>query len=189
MMLKLKRLLQALGPGFITAAVVLGPGSLTTSTKIGATQGYEFLWAIVIAGVSMAVYTGMSTRFAVVNKESILGIISQKFGKWLSIAIGISSFLATLSFQFGNNLGIGIATYVSSDIGNPVYSLIMAQASSILAVPLIAVGLILVLNRKDIMGKYRNNTFQNVLATLGFLLMCVLVYIMFTKLLTYFKIV
>ena len=396
-----------MGPGFIVAAVVLGPGSITTSTKIGATQGYAFLWVILIAAISMAVYSNMSTRFGVLHTQSILGVIAEKYGRWFSIIIGVSSFLAALSFQFGNNLGVGmgmetitgidikiwpplftlgalvliffaknlyktleklmmfmvilmilafvinlifikpdliatavgfvpssfsmdnfgelaaiagttfvlhcalyqsylvqnkgwklkdkekgikdsnfgvfllalmsvlviitaaatlkplgitvnsaadmaiqlelllgsyakyvfafgfisaafssllvnavigggllsdglgmgrsmeekmpkvftalillvgmsVAMFVASGKGGAVYSLILAQASSMLAVPLIAIGLLLVLNRKDVMGKHKNTIFQNILAIAGFILICVLVYIMYGKLIGYF---
>ncbi len=396
-----------MGPGFIMAAVVLGAGSITTSTKIGATLGYDFFWVILIAAISMAVYMNISTRFGVLQSQSILGVIAKKYGRWFSVIIGISSFLAALSFQFGNNLGVGmgmealtginaklwpflftplaiilifytknlyktleklmmfmvmimiltfiinlifikpdlismaagfvpstfpidnfsqlaaivgttfvlngalyqsyliqskgwkledkekgirdsnfgvfllaimsvliiataaatlkplgitvnsaadmakqlemllgsyakyifafgfisaafsslivnavigggllsdglgmgksmdekipktftiiiliagmsIAVYVSSDIGSSVYSLILAQASSILAVPLIAIGLLLIANRKDVMGKYKNTPFQNILAIIGFVLICFLVYIMYIKLIGYF---
>lgn len=407
MIQRIKTVLKSLGPGFIVAAVVLGPGSITTATKIGATQGYDFLWVILIAAISMVVYMNMSARFGVLHTRSILGIIAEKYGRWFSIVIGVSSFLAALSFQFGNNLGVGmgmetltgidiklwpliftplaivlifftknlyktleklmmfmvmamilafvvnlifikpdlvaaasgfvpksfsmdnfselaaivgttfvlhcalyqsylvqskgwkledkdkgikdsnfgvfllalmsvlvimtaaatlkplgitvnsasdmamqlevllgsyakyifafgfisaafssllvnavigggllsdglgmgrsmnekmpkvfttlillagmaIAIYVASDVGSPVYSLILAQASSIIAVPLIAIGLFLVLNRKDVMGKYKNTLLQNILALIGFVLICVLVYIMYGKLIGYF---
>ncbi|MFK5973157.1 MAG: Nramp family divalent metal transporter [Flavobacteriaceae bacterium] len=407
MILKIKNLFKTIGPGFIVAAVVLGPGSITTSTKIGATQGYAFLWVILVAAISMAVYSNMSTRFGVLHTQSILGVIAEKYGRWFSIIIGVSSFLAALSFQFGNNLGVGmgmetltgidikiwpplftlgalvliffaknlyktleklmmfmvilmilafvinlifikpdliatavgfvpssfsmdnfgelaaiagttfvlhcalyqsylvqnkgwklkdkdkgikdsnfgvfllalmsvlviitaaatlkplgitvnsaadmaiqlelllgsyakyvfafgfisaafssllvnavigggllsdglgmgrsmeekmpkiftalillvgmaIAMFVASGKGGAVYSLILAQASSMLAVPLIAIGLLLVLNRKDVMGKYKNTIIQNILAIAGFILICVLVYIMYGKLIGYF---
>ena len=407
MILKLKNFFKTIGPGFIVAAVVLGPGSITTSTKIGATQGYDFLWVILIAAISMAVYSNMSTRFGILHSESILGKIAEKYGRWFAALIGISSFLAALSFQFGNNLGVGmgmetltgidaklwpllftpfaiiliffaknlyktleklmmfmvilmiaafvinlifikpdliatasgfvpsrfsmdhfsqfsaivgttfvlhcaiyqsylvqkkgwkledkdkgikdsnfgvfllalmsglviitaaatlkplgitvnsaaemaiqleallgsyakyifalgfiaaafssllvnavigggllsdglglgrsmdekmpkvftvlillagmgIAMYVTSDGGSAVYSLILAQASSMLAVPLIAIGLILIANRKDVMGDYKNTLLQNILAIIGFVLICVLVYIMYGKLIGYF---
>ena len=83
-------------------------------------------------------------------------------------------------------IGMGIAMYITSDEGNPVYSLILAQASSIFAVPLIAIGLLLIANRTDVMGKYKNTLIQNILAILGLILICVLVYIMYGKILGYF---
>jgi Mn2+/Fe2+ NRAMP family transporter len=66
--------------------------------------------------------------------------------------------------------------------GNVIYALIMAQASSILAVPLIALGMFRIMNNKKVMGKYKNNIFQNVLAIFGFIFICVMVYFMYTRL-------
>jgi Mn2+/Fe2+ NRAMP family transporter len=63
--------------------------------------------------------------------------------------------------------------------GNVIYALIMAQASTMLTVPLIAVGLFLVLNNKKVMGEYRNNTMQNIIAVTGFLVVSIMVYFMY----------
>ncbi len=76
-------------------------------------------------------------------------------------------------------LGMLIAVFFK---GNVIYALIMAQASTIFAVPLIAIGLYLVLNNKKIMGKYRNTKVQNALAIFGFILISIMVYYMYTKL-------
>src|SRR5690625_6166961 len=56
------RWLKWLGPGFITAALVFGPGSLTLASTLGADYGYTFLWVIVVATVFMMVFTNMSIR-------------------------------------------------------------------------------------------------------------------------------
>lgn len=108
MLQRVKKIFDSLGPGFIMVAVILGPGSITTSTKIGATLGFNFLWVILIAAVSMMVFTNMSTRFGILHSQTMLGMISEKYGKWFAAVIGISTFLASLSFQFGNNLGVGM---------------------------------------------------------------------------------
>jgi Mn2+/Fe2+ NRAMP family transporter len=79
-------------------------------------------------------------------------------------------------------LGMLIAVFFK---GNVIYALIMAQASSILAVPLIAAGMFLVLNNKKVMGKFSNNIWQNMLAVLGFILICLMVYFMYNKLIAY----
>lgn len=104
----MKKFLKSLGPGFIIASVVLGPGSITVSSRIGSEHGYTFLWVIILAAISMLVYTSMSVRFGVTNNKSILQTISDKYGRWFSVMIGISAFIAASSFQFGNNLGVGI---------------------------------------------------------------------------------
>jgi len=49
LIVRLKQTINVLGPGFIIAAIVLGPGSITTSSKIGSEHGYSLLWVIVLA--------------------------------------------------------------------------------------------------------------------------------------------
>ena len=124
---KLKEWLRSIGPAFIIAAVVLGPGSITTSTKIGSTQGSVFFWAIALAAFFMAAYTNMSARFGMLHKKSILGVMAEKYGRWFSSAIGLSSFFAALSFQFGNNLGVGMGmetlTGINAKIWPPIFTL------------------------------------------------------------------
>ena len=132
MIQKIKDLLKSIGPGFIIAAVVLGPGSITTSAKIGATQGYDLLWVIIIAAISMAVYINMSTRFGVLHDKSILGVIAEKYGRWFSRIIGISAFLAALSFQFGNNLGVGMGMKTITGIDARVWPLLFTPFAIIL---------------------------------------------------------
>jgi len=125
MMQRLKELFKSLGPGFIVAAVVLGPGSITTSTKIGSTLGYDFLWIILIAAISMVVYTNMSTRIGVLHDQSVLGIIREKYGRWFSLIIGLSSFLAASSFQFGNNLGVGMGMETLTGVDAKLWPLLL----------------------------------------------------------------
>jgi NRAMP (natural resistance-associated macrophage protein)-like metal ion transporter len=105
---KLKHILKSFGPGFIIASVVLGPGSITVASRIGSEYGYAFLWVIVLATVFMITYTSMAARFGVISSKSILQSIADNYGRWFAITIGISAFLSASSFQFGNNLGIGI---------------------------------------------------------------------------------
>jgi manganese transport protein len=71
--------------------------------------------------------------------------------------------------------------------GNVIYALIMAQASSMLAVPLIAIGLFLILNNKKVMGKYRNNFVQNIIAVIGFLVIILMVYFMYQNMAAYIQ--
>ena len=71
--------------------------------------------------------------------------------------------------------------------GNVIYALIMAQASSMLAVPLIAIGLFLILNNKKVMGLQRNNLFQNIIAVTGFIVICLMVYFMYQNMVTYIR--
>lgn len=132
MIFKLKNFFKSLGPGFIIAAVVLGPGSITVSSKIGSTYGYSFLWVILVGAISMSVYTTMSVRFGVLHEKSLLKVISEKYGKWFSIAIGVCSFLAALSFQFGNNLGVGMGMKTLTGINETIWPFIFTPLAMVL---------------------------------------------------------
>jgi Mn2+/Fe2+ NRAMP family transporter len=71
--------------------------------------------------------------------------------------------------------------------GNVIYALILAQASSMLAVPLIALGLFLMLNNKKVMGEYRNKLHQNIIAIIGFLVIILMVYFMSQNMIGYIR--
>ncbi|NIA16008.1 MAG: hypothetical protein GWP08_18240 [Nitrospiraceae bacterium] len=112
-----KGLLRRLGPGLITASVVLGPGSIIASSRAGAEQGYRLLWVLVAAGVFMAVYTSMGARLGCVLDVTPLTYVTRRSGRWLAVLTGLSAFLVTAGFQFGNNMGVAFA--VSGATGTP----------------------------------------------------------------------
>jgi len=129
---RIKAIFKSLGPGFIIAALVLGPGSITVASRIGSEYAYAFLWVIVIATVFMITYTSMGARFGVLNSNSILQSIADNYGRWFAIAIGISAFLSTSSFQFGNNLGIGIGMEGITGINERVWPIVFTSLGIIL---------------------------------------------------------
>lgn len=114
------------------AAVVLGPGSITVSSKIGSVNGNALLWVVMIGAISMSVYTSMSVRFGCVSKITLLDAISRRYGKWFAISIGISSFLSAMSFQFGNNLGVGIGMASLTGIDQDIWPLIFSPMAIVL---------------------------------------------------------
>ncbi|MDN4071696.1 Nramp family divalent metal transporter [Fictibacillus terranigra] len=104
-----KSFLSYLGPAFITSALVIGPGSLTLNSKIGALFGTRLIWVLALAVIFMMVYTEMSTRIGLASKASFIEVIRNKWGRPAALLIGIGAFLVTASFQAGNALGSGLA--------------------------------------------------------------------------------
>ena len=104
-----------LGPGFITAALVLGPGSITISSTLGASFGYSLLWVILISTIFMITFVGMSIRISLATDCSLLTTIREKWGNPVAVIIGIGIFLVTASFQAGNAVGAGLAFSELSD--------------------------------------------------------------------------
>jgi manganese transport protein len=100
---------QAIGPGLITACVVIGPGSILTSSKVGAANGFDLTWVVALSVIFMMVFMQMGARLGVVLSESPGTIIAERAGRWLAVLIGISIFFIASAFQFGNNLGVDSA--------------------------------------------------------------------------------
>ena len=101
-----KRWYHRLGPGLITACVVIGPGSILTASKTGATYGYAMNWVVVVAVLFMMAYTTVSARLGVVTTQTTGTILAQRAGRWLAVLIGVAVFFIASAFQFGNNLGV-----------------------------------------------------------------------------------
>jgi len=98
-----------LGPGLITAAVVLGPGSIVSSSTAGAKAGYGLVWMLVLSGVVMATFTSMGARVGCALDESLLQHLAKRWGRAIAAITGFSAFFVAAGFQFGNNIGVAVA--------------------------------------------------------------------------------
>lgn len=115
------KIFSIIGPGFITASVVIGPGSISTNSKIGAYYGYQLVWILIAAVISMVIFTVMASRFGVVSEISILKVVSDKYGRWLAVWVGISAYFMSAGFNFGNNLGLATASQSMTGISETVW--------------------------------------------------------------------
>jgi len=104
----MKKIFETIGPGFITAALVLGPGSLAVASKIGANYEYQLLWVVPFCVLFMGAFTVVATRIGVASEISLLSEIRSKYGSWAAILIGVGLFMVAASFQAGNSIGAGM---------------------------------------------------------------------------------
>jgi manganese transport protein len=100
---------QRVGPGLITACVVIGPGSILTSSTVGANNAYSMLWIVAVSVVFMLCYMTMGARLGVLAEKAPGDLIRERAGKGLSVLVGICVFFISAAFQSGNNLGVGAA--------------------------------------------------------------------------------
>ena len=84
----MKKIFKLIGPGFITAALVLGPGSLAVASKIGANYEYQLLWVVPLCVLFMGVFTVVATRIGIASDISLLSQIRLKYGNFITILIG-----------------------------------------------------------------------------------------------------
>ncbi len=101
--------LSSVGPGLVTACVVIGPGSILSSTKVGATFGFELAWVIVVAVLCMMVYMTLGAKLGVVTGRSAGDLITERAGRVWAVLIGLGVFFISSAYQFGNNLGVQAA--------------------------------------------------------------------------------
>lgn len=100
---------RRIGPGLITACVVIGPGSIMTSSTIGANDGYAMLWVVAVSVAFMLTYMSLGARLGAVSNAAPGDLIRQKAGNGLAIAMGIGVFFISAAFQSGNNIGLAAA--------------------------------------------------------------------------------
>ncbi len=97
---------QRIGPGLITACVVIGPGSILTSSNVGAKYEYSMSWVVVLAVACMLGYTMMSAKIGTMTDRSLGQLVTDRAGRWLAVLLGLGVFFISAAFQFGNNLGV-----------------------------------------------------------------------------------
>ena len=93
----------------ITACVVIGPGSVLTSSQVGAAEGYSRHWIVLAAALFMMVYMGLGAKLGAATGKSPGTLITQRAGRPFAALIGITVFLIAAVFQFTNNLGVHAA--------------------------------------------------------------------------------
>jgi manganese transport protein len=98
--------LRSIGPALIVASVVVGPGSILTSSQVGTDFGYSMIWVLALACVLMLGMTALSARLGGSLSGSLCDEIRARSGPALAILAGACVFLVTTCFQFSNNLGV-----------------------------------------------------------------------------------
>lgn len=97
---------RSLGPAIIVASVVLGPGSIVASSKVGCAFGYDMVWLLAVAGVLMLSMTALSARLGVTLEGTLCDELARRAGRPVAAITGLTLFLIAACFQFGNNLGV-----------------------------------------------------------------------------------
>ncbi len=104
-----KHWIRRIGPGLITACVVIGPGSIMTSSIVGANEGYAMLWVVAVSVAFMLLFMSLGAKLGVVAAASPGDLIRQHAGKPLAWLLGLSVFFIAAAYQSGNNIGVAAA--------------------------------------------------------------------------------
>lgn len=98
--------LQSIGPAIIVAAVVLGPGSILTSSKVGATFGLIGFPVVVVAAILMIAMVALSARLGAVYEHSLCDELASRLGRPVTVFIGLTLFTLVALFQSSNNIAL-----------------------------------------------------------------------------------
>lgn len=116
-----KRLLNILFWSVISAAFI-GPGTITTAAKAGASHGYSLIWALVFSVIACLVLQEAAARVSIVSGKSLGRAIADKYREkswgWLVFALVIGAIiLGSAAYETGNLIGAssGIMIVVSAD--------------------------------------------------------------------------
>lgn len=107
-----QRALGSIGPAIVVAAVVLGPGSIMTSSQVGCGFGYRFLWLVALASLLMMGTTLASLCIGAASDASPATLLARHLGRGWAAALGIILFSMVALFQSSNNTALLLAAEI-----------------------------------------------------------------------------
>lgn len=115
--MKLKSLLEKIGPGPIITAAFIGPGTVTVCTLAGIRFDFSLLWALLLSVVATVYLQEISGRIGLVTGKDLSQLIRGQRGNKLAksstfILILIAIGLGNAAYQSGNISGanLGLST-------------------------------------------------------------------------------
>src|SRR5690625_967760 len=128
--LTLKDYMKALGPAIIVVAGIIGPGTITTMSVVGADHGFKALWIVTLACIFAYFYQEPATRITIRTGMSVLEGIRKFIGKPVSIFLFGTVLIGAIAFQAGNFTGAALAlNYFVPEISITMWALTMAIAA------------------------------------------------------------
>jgi manganese transport protein len=97
---------RSLGPALIVAAVVCGPGSILTASRVGAGFGHGMLWVLALAVFLMIGMTALAGRLGATLQGSPCTELARRVGRPTAVGVGLIIFLVVAGFQVSNNLAV-----------------------------------------------------------------------------------
>ncbi len=131
-MKKIKRLLKAFGPGFITGAADDDPSGIGTYSQTGAQFGFTQLWTAPFAYPFMTVIQEMCGRIGMVTGMGLAGVIRKHYTRQILYGSVVLLFIAN-TINIGANLG-AMASSVQLLVGGVPFPLLLAGMTIITVV-------------------------------------------------------
>ena len=98
--------IRSLGPAIVVAAVVCGPGSILTSSKVGVQFGYSMVWVLIGVVTLLTAMVMLSARLGAGLDRTLCGELAHRLGRPFSIGVGVVLFLVVACYQSSNNVAV-----------------------------------------------------------------------------------
>lgn len=134
--------MKAMGPGIIIVGSFLGPGTVTTATRTGASFGYALLWTIVFSVIATIALQEMSARLGIITQKGLAEHITDIFEaqpvmRMIAILfVGGAITLGGIAYMSGDLLGTSLG--ISNLTGIPTN--FVAPAIGVIILILLNVG-------------------------------------------------
>ena len=127
------------GPGAMVAAAFIGPGTLTTATAIGASNGISLAWTILFALIATLILQELAVRSSLSTQRDLAALARDfggaQWGRWLMAPLIVAA------------IGVGNAAYQSGNVSGAAIGLTRFLPDQftyvVLGISLITTGLIL----------------------------------------------
>ena len=139
---KFKTRLKNIGPGALVAAAFIGPGTVTSCSKSGASYGYTLLWAMLLSVISVIIMQSMAARLGIVSKMGLGQALRAKFTSsvariLLAILVIAAVFVGNIAYETGNITGsvLGVQAAfpaLSGDTGKIILVIVIAVVAAAL---------------------------------------------------------
>ncbi|QAS51459.1 Nramp family divalent metal transporter [Halobacillus litoralis] len=134
---KFKRRLKNVGPGAIVAAAIIGPGTVTTASNVGAQFGYALIWALIFSVIATMFLQEMVTRLGVITRKDLSTILREQFShpimKWLTILLIISAIvIGSAAYEAGNIVGGSIGMAALTGLSTESLAIIIGLIAGVL---------------------------------------------------------
>ena len=114
--------LRSIGPAIIVAAVVLGPGSIIVSSRVGAVFGYSAVWILALAIILLIAMVRLAAHIGLAYERTPCQEIAHRLGNKVAVALGIILFLIIACFQTSNNIAVATALEPLAGGGLPAWT-------------------------------------------------------------------
>ncbi|WP_425400079.1 Nramp family divalent metal transporter [Aeoliella sp.] len=134
---KAKQLGLAIGPAIIVASIVLGPGSVLTSSKVGCQYGYSMLWVLATAVMLMMGMTALGAFLGATTTRTPCQYLADTLGRPAAVVIGVLVFLIVACFQAGNNAAVIASIEGASQASNTTKLILLLALNGFIVVTLL----------------------------------------------------